>query len=189
MTARGYKTIYFANALLSLADGFYYPFLIAFLYQMDGIVAAGVGLGIIAIMDAVGSYFVGGWVDRYGRKPFLVATACLSVGVYLAYPLISYLDQPWAYGALLLVLVLDGLSDGSWDTIEAVYLGDVTRKATRGRGMGNYWGAGGIIFGVAMIAAGLVGIHVSFMTVAWVVVAIYFLGILVLLRLEESRQV
>ncbi|WP_029463482.1 MFS transporter [Serpentinimonas barnesii] len=189
MSARGYKTIYFANALLSLADGLYYPFLIAFLYEMDGIVAAGVGLGIIAIMDSVGTYFVGGWVDRYGRKPFLVASACLSVSVYLAYPLISYLEQPWVYGVLLLVLVLDGLTDGSWDTIEAVYLGDVTRKATRGRGMGNYWGAGGIIFGVAMIAAGLVGIQVSFMTVALVVAAIYFLGILVLLRLEESLQV
>lgn len=84
MSARGYQTIYFANALLSLADGFYYPFLIAFLYEMDGIVAAGVGLGIIAIMDSVGSYFVGGWVDRYGRKPFLVASACLSVAMGFA---------------------------------------------------------------------------------------------------------
>lgn len=50
-------------------------------------------------------------------------------------------------------------------------------------------GAGGIIFGVAMIAAGLVGVQVSFMTVALVVAAIYFLGILVLLRLEETQQV
>lgn len=185
--SRGFQTIYLANALLSLADGFYYPFLIAFLYEMEGIVAAGVGLGIITAMDSLGSYFVGGLVDRYGRKPFLVVSAVLSVGVYLAYPLSQLLDTPWRYGLLVLVLMLDGLTDGFWDTIEAVYLSDVTRRAFRGRSMGSYWGVGGIIFGVAMMSAGLMGVHLSFLAAALVAVAVYLMGIWVLLGLEETQ--
>ncbi len=184
--SRGFRTIYLANALLSSADGFYYPFLIAFLYQLEGVAGAGVGLGVITAMESLGSYFVGGLVDRYGRKPFLVVSAGVSVGVFLAYPLLQGLTGPWLYGLLLLVLMLDGLSDGLWDTIEAVYLGDVTRRAFRGRSMGSYWGVGGIIFGVAMMAAGLAGAQLSFWVVAVVVVAVYLLGILVLLKLEES---
>lgn len=188
MPSRGFRTIYLANALLSSADGLYYPFLIAFLYQMDGIVTAGVGLGVITAMSSLGSYFVGGLVDRYGRKPFLVVSAGVSAGVYLAYPLLQGLSGTWFYGLLLVVLVLNGLSDGLWDTIEAVYLGDVTRRAFRGRSMGSYWGVGGAIFGVAMIAAGLAGTQLSFWAVAVVVVAVYLLGILVLLKLEESLK-
>lgn len=148
--------------------------------------AAGVGLGIVTVMDSLGTYFVGMLVDRYGRKPFLVMSAALSVGVYLAYPLSQYLNVPWQYGVLLLVLMLDGLTDGFWDTIEAVYLGDVTRRAFRGRSMGTYWGLGGVIFGAAMMAAGLLGIHLRFLTVAIGVVVIYLLGIMVLLGIEET---
>ncbi len=187
MPTQGFRTIYLANALLSLADGFYYPFLIAFLYEMEGIVAAGVGLGIITAMDSLGSYFVGGLVDRYGRKPFLLVSAGLSAGVYLAYPLSQHLSVPWLYGVLVVVLMLDGLTDGFWDTIEAVYLGDITRRAFRGRSMGSYWGAGGILFGVAMMAAGWLGVHLSFLAVAIGVVVVYLLGIGVLLNLEESH--
>ena len=187
MFSKGFKTIYLANMLLSLADGFYYPFLITFLYEMEGILAAGVGLGIITVMDSLGSYFVGGLVDRYGRKPFLLVSAMLGVGIYLAYPLSQHLNAPWQYGVLVLVLMLDGLTDGFWDTIEAVYLGDVTRRASRGRSMGSYWGVGGVIFGAAMIAAGWVGVHLHFLAVAIGVAVVNLLGIWVLLNLEESH--
>jgi len=187
MPSKGFQTIYLANILLSLAEGFYYPFLIVFLYEMEGILAAGVGLGIITVMSSLGSYYLGRLVDRYGRKPFLVASAVLGVGIYLAYPLSQYLNTPWQYGALVLVLMLDGLTEGFWDIIEVVYLSDVTRRASRGRSMGSYWGVGGVIFGAAMIAAGWVGVHLHFLTVAIGVAVLNLLGIWVLLNLEESH--
>lgn len=82
-------------------------------------------------------------------------------------------------------MFVDGITDGFWGTIEAIYLADITSKTSRGNQMGSYWGAGGVISGVAMLSAGLLGLYINFLTAALIVVLIYLSGFLMLLRIKE----
>lgn len=188
---KSYKTIFAANAILSFADGLYYPFLIYFFLDIGGMPLMGAGLGIIIIFGSIGSYFVGRLTDIHGRKPYLLVSAVVSLVVYISYPLLPSLGKisyELMFSVLIVILIINGITDGFWSTVEAIYLGDITVKAFRGRRMGTYWGASGIVFGIAMMGAGFIGIHIEFFTVAIVVAFIYLIGISMLFRLEESYK-
>jgi MFS family permease len=184
-----YKLLLIANGILSFADGLYYPFLISFLYGLGAMPLLGAGLGLILIFDSIGSYSVGKLADRYGRKPFFLISSLLTMVIFVAYPLIPLLEKI-DYGLMLFVLfltfIIDGLTDGFWDTVEAVYLGDITIKASRGSKMGFYWGAAGIITGAAIVGAGFLGLYIDFLTAAIIVTFIYLGGFLMLLRIKEG---
>ncbi|MCL0042623.1 MFS transporter [Thermodesulfovibrionales bacterium] len=181
-----YKTIFIANVLLSFTEGLYYPFLIVFLYHLGGMPLIGSGLGLILISESIGSYLAGRGADRYGRKPFLLISSIVSVAVFISYPLLPLLETPGlVFVVLFLIFFVDGIIGGFWNIAEAAYLADITSKATRGSRMGSYWGAGGVVFGVAMIAAGFLGLHIDFLTVALIVAFIYLSGVFLLLSIKE----
>ncbi|MBS3886151.1 MAG: MFS transporter [Firmicutes bacterium] len=186
---KNYKAILTANAFVSFADGFYYPLLLAFLIDIGDVPLLGLGLGIITIFDSLSSYVAGELSDTHGRKPYLVASAIISPAIFIAYPLLPLLEQvsrELMLTALLLLLIIDGITDGVWDTVEAIYLGDITVKVFRGSRMGTYWGIGGTIFGTATIIAGFSGLHIDFLASAIIVSLIYLAGIFMLLRIKES---
>ena len=184
-----YKTIFVSNGILSFADGLYYPFLIAFLYGLGGIPLLGTGLGLVLIFESLANYFAGKLADKYDRKPFFLISAIVSIAVFISYPLLPLLketDCSLIFFVLFPILIIDGIADSFWDTIEAVYLADITSKASRGSKMGSFWGVGGLITGAAMFGAGFLGFYIDFLTVAIIVVFIYLAGILVLLRIKEA---
>jgi len=186
---KNYKAILTANAFVSFADGFYYPLLLAFLIDIGDVPLLGLGLGIIIIFDSLSSYVAGKLSDTHGRKPYLLACAIISPAIFIAYPLLPLLGQvsrELMLTALILLLIIDGIADGVWDTVEAIYLGDITVKVFRGSRMGTYWGIGGTIFGAATIIAGFSGLHIDFLTSAIIVSLIYLAGIFMLLRIKES---
>jgi len=181
-----YKIIFIANALLSFAAGFYYPFLIVFLYHLGGLPLTGTGLGLILIFTSVGNYFAGRGADKYGRKPFFLISSIVSIAVFISYPLLPLLETSGLmFVALFLIFLVDGLTDSFWNIAEAAYLADITSKTSRGSKMGVYWGTGGAIFGAAMIGAGFLGLYIDFLTAAIIVVFIYLSGFLILLRIKE----
>ena len=53
--------------------------------------------------------------------------------------------------------------------------------------MGTYWGVGGTIFGAATIMAGFVGLYIDFLSASIAVAVIYLAGIVILLRIKESK--
>ncbi len=187
---KNYKAIFTANALLSVADGFYYPFLIVFLHELGDILLVGGGLGLIIIFEAAGSYLGGKWADAYGRKPLFLISIVISIIVYLSYPLLPFIfeNKTLLHLALAIILIVDGINGGAWSTVEGVYLGDITTKASRGRKFGSYWGAAGLFFGAAMIGAGLIGIYINFLIVAIITVLIYITGLLILLRIKDTLR-
>lgn len=186
--SENYKTIFVGNGILSFADGLYYPFLIGFLYRLGGIPLLGMGLGLALIFESFGSYFVGKLADKYGRRPFFLISAIASIIIFIAYPLlplVGKVDRGLMFFALFFTLIVEGFTDGFWDTVEAIYLADITGKPSRGSKMGSYWGIGGIITGAAMLSAGFLGIYIDFFTVAIIAVFIYLSGFLILLRIKE----
>lgn len=78
------------------------------------------------------------------------------------------------------------MADGFWNTVEAVYLADITHKTSRGNKMGSYWGIAGIITGGAMLGAGLLGLYIDFLAVSFIVAFIYLSGFLMLFRIKEK---
>jgi len=185
---KNYKAILIANALVCFAAGFYQPLLLVFLIDMGDMPLLGFSLGIITIFASISSYFVGELSDNHGRKPFLLACAIISPAIFIAYPLLPLLEQvirELMLASLIILLIIDGILDGVWDTVEAVYLGDITAKAVRGSKMGSYWGIGGTIFGAATIIAGFSGLYIDFLTAAIFVSLIYLAGIFMLLQIRE----
>ncbi|MBT9163185.1 MAG: hypothetical protein DDT24_00089 [Chloroflexi bacterium] len=181
-----YRTIFIANTLLSFADGLYFPFLVAFFYRLGGIPLTGSGLGLILIFESIGGYFAGRGADKYGRKSLFLISSIVSIVVYISYPLLPLLEPPnLRFLVLLLILLVDGMANGCWHTVEAVYLADITSETSRGKKVGVYLGAGGAISGVAMLGAGFLGMYINFLTVALMVVFIYSSGFLILLRIKE----
>ena len=182
-----YKIIFMGNSIFSFAEGLYYPFLIGFLYGLGGMPLLG-ALGLIIIFRSIGSYISGKLADKYGRKPFFLITPVVSIAVFVFYPLLPLLGETMPslmFPALFLILIIDGVLDGFWGTVEAVYLADITSKATRGSKMGSYWGVSGLITGAAMLGAGFLGLHIDFLTAAIIVAFIYLSGFIILLRVKE----
>jgi len=183
-----YKKMFLICAMASFVEGLYYPFLIAFLFEIGGTPLTGLGLGIITIAESFGTYFAGKLSDEYGRKPFLLISFIISVFVFLAYPLIGMIeiDKIFIYSGLIVLFIIDGITDGIWGTVEAVYLGDITHIAHRGKMLGSYWGVSGIIFGIAMIGAGFLGMYINFLTVAIIAAIIYLMAISLLFQIKDS---
>ena len=183
-----YKKMFLICAMASFVEGLYYPFLIAFLFEIGGTPLTGLGLGIITIAESFGTYFAGKLSDEYGRKPFLLISFIISVFVFLAYPLIGMIeiDKIFICSGLIVLFIIDGITDGIWGTVEAVYLGDITHIAHRGKMLGSYWGVSGIIFGIAMIGAGFLGMYINFLTVAIIAAIIYLMAISLLFQIKDS---
>jgi len=184
-----YKRIFIANAILSFADGLYYPFLIGFLFRVGGIPFIGGALGLTLILDSIASYFAGRWADKYGSKLLFLISSIVGIVVFIAYPLLPLLetiDHSLMLLALLLIVLVDGIAEGVWGTTEAIYLANITSKTSRGKKMGSYWGAGGVISGTAMLSAGLLGLYIDFLTAALIVAFIYLSGFILLLRIKET---
>jgi len=188
--AANYKTIFIANSILSFADGLYYPFLIGFFYHLGEVPLLGAGLGLILIFESIGSYFSGKLADKIGRKPCFLISAALGVAVFISYPLLPFLEEAIGrnlmFFILFLIIIIDGMADGFWNTVEAVYLADITHKTSRGNKMGSYWGIAGIITGGAMLGAGLLGLYIDFLAVSFIVAFIYLSGFLMLFRIKEK---
>ncbi|MBS3947581.1 MAG: hypothetical protein KGZ57_04640 [Dethiobacter sp.] len=90
----------------------------------------GLGLGIITIFASLSSYIAGELSDTHGRKPYLVASVVISPVIFISYPLLPLLEQvsrELMLTVLVVLLVTDGIADGVWDTVEAIYLAGVER--------------------------------------------------------------
>jgi MFS family permease len=186
-----YKKMFLICAMIEFADGLFYPFLIAFLFEKGGMPLIGSGFGMMMIAESFGTYFAGKMSDEHGRKPFLIASLIISVFVFLAFLLIAMIeiDRMIAFFVLIIILIVDGITSGMWGTVEAVYLSDITHITQRGKMMGTYWGVGGIIFGMAMIGAGFLGVYINFLTIAIIVACIYLVSIALLFKIKDTVKI
>lgn len=184
-----YRKIFITFILLSFAEGLFYPFLVMFLSERGGIAIMGAGLGISIISESFGSYFAGELSDRYGRKLFLMISLIIGIFAFLAYPLLAIIniDHMIFVVGLIITLIIDGFISGMWSTVEAAYLGDITHKTYRGKMLGTYWGVGGIVFGLAMIGAGYIGIRIDFLTIAIIAAIIYLIAIGLLVQIKDTK--
>jgi DHA1 family multidrug resistance protein-like MFS transporter len=110
----------------------------------------GITFSIFAVTQTLTSPFVGGWSDRYGRKPFIITGLLLYTAAAIGYLLA---DELWQ------VIAFRALSGGGTSLIFSVahaYLGDMMPEGQEGRWSGIFSSADIIGFGIGPLLAGVV---------------------------------
>jgi len=131
---------------LFLFTGFYLllPTLPLFIKDLGGLDAqVGLAAGVFTFAAVVARPLAGGLLDRYGRRPFLLAGLALFALSMYAYGWVT------AVGTLMVVRLLHGIGWGLATTAAAASVADIVPPARRGEGMGWY--------GLAMTLAMAVG--------------------------------
>lgn len=139
--------------MLFLFTGFYLllPTLPLYIKQLGGSEAqVGLIIGMFTLSAVIFRPIVGGLLDRYGRRPFIV-------GGLLFFALSMYLYD-WVAGILLLVVlrIIHGMSWAISTTAVGTAITDIIPSTRRGEGMGWY----GLAMTVAMAVGPMLGIWI-----------------------------
>jgi MFS family permease len=145
---KNYRLYLTAEVVLSLASGIFGPFFVLFIAKKGGgLENLGFAIGITVLADAVVTFFVGKYSDRFGRKPFLIFQGFARVIITLSYLLIASVWQ------LFLIQLLSGLVNGL-TTVESSFLADITEGSRRGEHIGRFHAITGAAAGIALMAGG-----------------------------------
>ncbi len=136
-------------------------------------------MGIMIIFYSLTSYFAGKYSDIFGRKVFLVASGITTSLIIFAYTLISSVLQ------LMVLQILNGIASSVYQTIETSFLGDITKKHTRGKDIGKYHTITGIGYGTATIIAGIIVAKMGFEIIFYLTSFLTFISSLILLKIKE----
>lgn len=140
-----------SSGSLFLFTAFYLllPTLPLFIQSMGGLDAQiGIAVGVFTFAAVIMRPFAGALLDRYGRRPFLLAgLAVISASMYL---------YGWVggIGALLIVRLIHGIGWAFATTAAASVVADIVPASRRGEGMGWY----GLAMTVAMAVGPVLGV-------------------------------
>lgn len=131
--SRSYIAMFVANLALFIAFYMLYPTLPLFIQQMGGSEAAvGLSMGVFMLASVLFRPLIGGLLDRFGRRPFVVAGLLLFI--------VSMLLYRWVGGlaALMALRFLHGTSWAASSTATQTVVTDMIPPARRGEGLGWY---------------------------------------------------
>lgn len=175
-----YKIFLVSSSVLGFAFGLFAPFWIVFIQQFgDGIQQFGFSIGLMVLAQSLTSYFSGKFSDKLGRKIFLIIGGVFLALIVFAYTLIESLLQ------LYVLQVLNGVATAILMTMETTFLGDVTKRKSRGLNVGKYHAIVGIMSAIAMMGGGFVVGEFGFKVIFYIVSGIIFISALVILKIKE----
>ncbi len=175
-----YKIFLLSNSLLYFSWGLFQPFWIVFVQKIGGsIEQLGFSIGLMVLAQSITSYFVGKRSDLLGRKKFLIFSGFFMSGVIFAYTLITSLFQ------LYILQVLYGIVGAMQATMEQAFLGDITKKASRGTDIGKYHALVGVMAGIAMMGGGILVESSGFKVIFYIVAVLVFIYTLMLFYIKE----
>ncbi|OGI15819.1 hypothetical protein A3K63_00440 [Candidatus Micrarchaeota archaeon RBG_16_49_10] len=174
------KAFILSNSIVYFAAGLFGSFYFLFIEKMGGSIENfGISVGLMTIAQASTSYFGGKYSDKFGRKPFLIASGFISALTVFLYTIINSLWQLFA------LQVLNGIISSIYGTSELSFLGDITEKTTRGLNIGKYNAIVGIFAGLAVILGGFLIGKFGFKLIFYFCSLFYLVGTLLLLRIKE----
>ena len=144
-----FKYLLLSSSISTFIGSLIGPFYILYVQKLGGTLENfGAAFGLMAIAQALTYYLIGKYSDRFGRKPFLVFSNILSTIAILAYLFISSVPQ------LFILQVIYGIVGAIWNISEMAFLGDITKRKSRGSTIGKYKTTIGFLGGLAMIIIG-----------------------------------
>jgi MFS family permease len=157
MRSKPFIVLYLAVLVATMGISMVSPLLPVYARELG---ATGIWIGltfsVFAVTQTLTSPFVGGWSDRYGRKPFIIGGLLLYCGAAIGYLLAEELWQ---------VIAVRAVSGGGTSLIFSVaraYLGEMTPEGEEGRWSGVFTSADIIGFGVGPLLAGVVRQELGF---------------------------
>ena len=176
-----YNLFLVANSLASLANGLFAPFWIVFIQDFGGSFEQfGFSVGIMTLASAITSYFAGKHSDQLGRKIFLITSGLLMAAITFAYTIITSI---WHLYALQIFTGVTGAMGG---TIGAAFLGDITKKQSRGADIGKYHAIISVASAIAMMAGGFIVGQSGFKMIFYITAGITFVSTLMLVYIKEN---
>ena len=182
-TGRVLLGLYGPSVLLSLGQGMVVPTIPALAATFD--ISAGLAAqmvtarmlgGVIALLP------VGQVLDRFGRKPVLVAGPLVVAGA-------SALTAVAPLFPLLLVAqFLTGLGSSAWMIAREIVAVDVVRQDQRGRMMSGFHGMNSVGVAVGPVLGGLVTDWFDFRAVFWVYALMALITLAVSVRIRETAE-
>lgn len=174
-----YRIFLVSNSVLAFAMGLFMPFWIIFLQDFGSIEQFGFALGLMLFAQSVTSYFVGKYSDKLGRKVFLIIGGFILSFVVLAYTLITSLFH------LYMLQIVNGIINSIQMTIETTFLGDITKKVSRGVNIGKYHAIVGIMAAVSMMISGFIVGQLGVKIIFYITSLIIFFSTLILFYIKE----
>ncbi|MBI4896442.1 MAG: MFS transporter [Candidatus Aenigmarchaeota archaeon] len=169
-----------SNSFMAFAFGLFGPFYYIFINEMGGTIENfGIAAGLVVLSSAFVSLIAGKYSDKFGRKPFLIIGVYASALIAFLYTVIGSLWQ------LYLLQIVGGLVISIFETSEASFLGDMTKKESRGADMGKYSAVIGIAEAIAIFAGGFLVGKFGFEVVFYIVSVIFVISTTLLLKLKE----
>ena len=150
MRSKPFVVLYLAILVATMGVSMVGPLLPVYAQQLG---ASGLWIGVtfsvFAVTLTVVSPFVGGWSDRFGRKPFIVAGLAFYLAAAVGY---LFAETLWQ------VILFRAISGGGTSLIFSVaraYLGEMMPPGQEGRWSGVFSSADIIGFGLGPLLAGL----------------------------------
>lgn len=176
---KNYRIFITSNSFMSFAFGLLRPFYVIFIEKLGGIEILGLGMGIMMIFYSLSGYFAGKYSDIFGRKNFLVGSGVILSIVIFSYTLISSVLQ------LIILQIIDGIAGSVYQTMEMSFLGDITKRESRGKYIGLYHTLLGMASGIAMIIAGFIVAKIGLKIIFYLTASLTFVSSLILLGIKE----
>ena len=173
-----YQKFLIANSILFLGLGLFSPFWIIFVKDFGGIEQFGFAMGLMILAQAVSSYLVGRYSDRFGRKLFLVSAGVVMSGVIFSYTIINSLL------ALYILQVISGIVIAIQQTTEKTILGDLTEKISRGSDIGKYEAITTMVVGLATIFGGIIAGDLGIKAIFYITSFLVFLSSAMLFKIS-----
>ena len=158
------------------------PFYYLYVNQLGGgsLEQFGIAFGIMYFASALASIIAGKYSDKLGRKPFLIGTSIMYAIIIYGYTMINTDIQLYIAQALI------GIVGSIEQTMNASFLGDVTKKSKRGFQIGIVQSLVEMFSGVAMVIGGFLIGATGFKIIFYIVSIIIVMGALILLGLKET---
>jgi len=170
-----------SSLITALMGGVFGPFYVLYIQKIGGLDNFGFAFGIFMIASSLTSYFVGRYSDRVGRKPFMIFSSFVGAVLMLAYTFITSVAQLFA------IQLFFGVNDAIWSISEKTFLGDITKRKSRGRTMGKYDLMIGLIQGVGMLIGGIVVSRMGFEIIFYLMAAANVVSTIPLFFIKEKR--
>lgn len=177
-----YQLMLTSDAVVSFAMGLFAPFWIIFIQDFGGSSSAfGFAVGLKMLAYSLVAYAAGALSDKLSRKGPIIAGRLASSFVVCSYPWTGSLSELYA------LQVFFGAAAAIDSTATAAFLGDITKRVSRGRDIGRFHAVCGIAGALAMMLGGVAvqafGIEIIF----YVVGMFFFASTLLVFFVEERR--
>jgi len=171
-----------ASSLMNFGWGLIGPFYYLYVNQLGGgsLEQFGIAFGIMYFTSALASIIAGKYSDKLGRKPFLIGTSLMYAIVIYAYTVINSDIQLYVAQALI------GVIGSIEQTMNASFLGDVTKKSKRGFQIGVFHSLVEMFSGIAIVIGGFLIGAAGFKIIFYIVSILIAIGSVILLGLKET---